>query len=332
MVKLFWGTDASQELIGNLYGYSKHNRTLKRYVEMENSIEIVDSPEQADAFMYITVPEVFERRTEKPIFLFTMFEGTTLPDIYKENIKKADFLITPSTWVKNIFSKYFPEDRIFVVPHGVEPHYVFKERQHRPRVFRYLWVGAANPRKGYQELILIWDKLGLSFIPKIELYIKTTRIPNMEIQQNKNVILDSRHLSEEDLVKLYHSAHCFVFPTRGEGFGLTLAEAMATGLPCISTYFGGVTEFFDGSVGFPVKHNIGRSTVTSPVYGSLGVVDVGYPDIVDFAKNMAMVKDNYRLALELGREASKRIHKVFTWENSAKKLALVIQQGLKMGV
>src|SRR6185295_2786220 len=48
---------------------------------------------------------------------------------------------------------------------------------------------------------------------------------------------------EGDLARLYHEAHCFVLPTRGEGFGMPILEAMATGLPVIVTGYSGHLDF-----------------------------------------------------------------------------------------
>ena len=45
------------------------------------------------------------------------------------------------------------------------------------------------------------------------------------------------------LVELYHQCQAFVAPTRGEGFGLPMAEAMWLGLPVLTTAYGGQADF-----------------------------------------------------------------------------------------
>lgn len=53
------------------------------------------------------------------------------------------------------------------------------------------------------------------------------------------------HVEEEDLADLYAAADCFVLPSRGEGWARPLMEAIAMGVPAITTGWGGQMEFVD---------------------------------------------------------------------------------------
>jgi glycosyltransferase involved in cell wall biosynthesis len=50
------------------------------------------------------------------------------------------------------------------------------------------------------------------------------------------------HVPDEELAALYRGAECLVFPSRDEGFGLPLLEAMASGVPVVATRAGALPE------------------------------------------------------------------------------------------
>jgi glycosyltransferase involved in cell wall biosynthesis len=77
-----------------------------------------------------------------------------------------------------------------------------------------------------------------SFIER-QLRLPLCRVPPITVM--------SRLLPQRQLPGLYRSADCFVLPTRGEGWGRTLMEAMATGLPTIGTRWGGSLAFMHES-------------------------------------------------------------------------------------
>jgi glycosyltransferase involved in cell wall biosynthesis len=280
-------------------------------------------------------PEYFVKRPEKLVtWLFTMFEGTTIPKEYQKQMVKADCFVAPSTWVAELFRRYFPDIPTYVVNHGVEKKFRYVKRKFQTdRPFRFLWVGAPNPRKGFEETIVVWREVFEKF-SELELYVKTTGPKQWKmsenVEKNGNVILDGRRLSDKQLVKLYHSANCFLFPTRGEGFGLTLAEAMRTGLPCISTYYSGLTDFFDESVGYTIDHKMGKGVVEFIGDQLKEETEMAFPIPEQLAEKMMHVVANYGEALKLGQAAHQRMKK-FTWWRSASMLLKAMQEEVAIG-
>ncbi|ASR33713.1 hypothetical protein BAY61_00485 [Prauserella marina] len=70
------------------------------------------------------------------------------------------------------------------------------------------------------------------------------------------ITLIERYLSVAELAQLYASSDCYVSLHRSEGFGLTVAEAMARGMPVISTAYSSTTEFLDERTGWPVPYRL----------------------------------------------------------------------------
>ena len=76
------------------------------------------------------------------------------------------------------------------------------------------------------------------------------------IRSHPNIRLLTDYLPRADLLALMTSADCYVSLHRSEGFGLTIAEAMALGIPVIATDYGGSTDFLTGTTGYPVPYSL----------------------------------------------------------------------------
>ena len=124
-IKLFWGTNIKDSAAGNQFGYFVHNTKLREAV---NKIHPLVESNFTDV-LYIMSPEYFtEGPVDALVWLFTMFEGTTIPQKYYDSMKKADYLLAPSTWVAELFKGYF-DIPIFVINHGVSGQFKFKKRK-----------------------------------------------------------------------------------------------------------------------------------------------------------------------------------------------------------
>ncbi|GAX74412.1 hypothetical protein CEUSTIGMA_g1860.t1 [Chlamydomonas eustigma] len=77
-------------------------------------------------------------------------------------------------------------------------------------------------------------------------------------------------LSAEDYVRFYRSADCYVIPSRGEGWGMPVTEAMSMGLPVIVTGWSGTADIVNEDVGYLIKYKLVE------VRACLVIEDVGY--------------------------------------------------------
>jgi glycosyltransferase involved in cell wall biosynthesis len=106
------------------------------------------------------------------------------------------------------------------------------------------------------------------------------------------------HVTQQQLADLYRQADVFVFPTLLEGLGLVVLEAMASGLPVITTASGPSDVVRDGVDGFVV-----------PIRDSVAIAER-----LDFLRNRPEVR------LAMGRNARERALQ-FTWSAYREKAA-----------
>ena len=158
--------------------------------------------------------------------------------------------IETSPWLRPV------RDRCVVVPLGVEVDRFARERATQPGA-ELLFVGKLRYYKGVDDLLR-----ALVEIPAVRLTVVgdgpmrgSWEALAMELGLTGRV----RFLGEvedADLPALYHKAHLFVLPAnaRAEAFGTVLLEAMAAGLPCITTEVGTGTSWVvqDGVTGLVV--------------------------------------------------------------------------------
>lgn len=137
---------------------------------------------------------------------------------------------------------------------------------------RILHVSSCFPRKGADVLL---DAVAAAFTgtnidQEITLVIKTFPNPHHDIaatlkQWRKQhpgaprVVLINEDLPAGAIRSLYRQCHLLVAPSRGEGFGLPMAEAMLHGLPVVVTGYGGQTDFCRDDTAWLIDYKFARA-------------------------------------------------------------------------
>ncbi|MFC4525292.1 glycosyltransferase [Dyella halodurans] len=135
--------------------------------------------------------------------------------------------------------------------------------------FRFLHVSSCFPRKGADVLLKAFGQ-AFTAADDVSLIIKTFANPHNEVHtwlreakgdrtDFPDVRIIEEDLSDERLKALYAQCHALVAPSRAEGFGLPLAEAMISGLAVITTAWGGQTDFCSPETAWLVDYDFAEA-------------------------------------------------------------------------
>jgi glycosyltransferase involved in cell wall biosynthesis len=169
-------------------------------------------------------------------------------------IRMANVITTPSLWQKMQIKRYYPffKKEISVIRNGV--WLSSSSNTKLADANRLLFVGRLNHGKGIKELlqaVAILKKAirpvtlhiigggSLSYKSKMKKLIRQLKI----VKQVKWL----KRMKYSTLQKVYSQFGCVVVPSRHESFGLVALEAMAAGVPLVSTRNGGLASFVNSS-------------------------------------------------------------------------------------
>ena len=162
----------------------------------------------------------------------------------------ADLVVVNSEWSRQaLVAQGVPREKQIVVPVAYEPTGIqFKLRPQKKGPLTVLWIGSVNLRKGIPYLMEAAEMLRRSdirFVVAGPLEISESAVRSAPA----NVSFLGR-LTRGETSKHYRSADLFVLPTISDGFAITQVEAMAHGLPVITTPNCGqvVTPGIDGII------------------------------------------------------------------------------------
>ena len=247
-------------------------------------------------------------------------------DSFNENL---DGITVMSEYVKSVLENNAVHIPIKVVGLGVEHILNAQAKEVKIKTdkkFKFLHISSCFARKGIDVLLKAYTE---SFSSKddVSLIIKTFPNPHNDVASQienfkKNnedmpeIILINEDLDESYIVWLYENTDCLVAPSRGEGFGLPMAEAMLFNLPVITTGFGGQVDFCTEENSWLIDYSFQKAQTHMNLFNSYWAE----PDCEDLKRLLIeQTTLNEEEKKSKTKKAYKMISKEFTWDRYREK-------------
>ena len=299
-------------------------------------------PSDVSVFFFPTMSEHFVKGT---VIKWGIFETDSLPDDYISYLRLSHLIWVPSQWAKSVLLSHgIGGDQIHVVHEGVNPdiyHPHCRPKSSSSGVFRFFMCGKKETRKGFDELL---EGFQIAFGSDVttELHLKadyfwggtgqaTAKQDELARQIEglglTNVVTISNALTTSDMALLYNNYDAMIFPSRAEGWGLPLIEAIACGLPVISTYYSGHTEYLAAIDGQFVRLDHQLHPISCPEFlqhwKSGGQWAVSSAE--EIAAKLVFLKENYSSFQQKAMTASHTVRNSFSWRHAAEKAVVSLK-------
>jgi glycosyltransferase involved in cell wall biosynthesis len=192
--------------------------------------------------------EVLEEEYHK---LGLTFKNPTPNFIVKRQLieaELADYLICPSSHViRSFVENGIARSKCILIPYGVNKG-LFKPYYQPKNEFIVICVGTIGVRKGQNYLFEALELLAKRLSVKCILIGKVEDQFMPYYNKYKHLFTHYDYIPHQELVDYYNKASVFVLPSLDEGLALVQLEAMACGLPIISTLNAGADAIIDDGI------------------------------------------------------------------------------------
>ena len=284
---------------------------------------------------YLTSPKA--KTTAKKICM-SLFETDRCPNAWIPGFSMIDEVWTFSKFNKESWEKSRLKN-IKVMPFGIDgkifnPDVKPIDVKGR-KTFMFIANGDFTERKWFEGLIeafvtefnrdddvclLIKAHYGGFIRPQKDAVIEVIR--NIAYRFNRvnppTVLYIGDKVPYEEMGKFYKAGSCYVLASRGEGLGLPYAEALACGVPVISTRFGGQMEFLNDENAFFVDYDLQLIYDLEYLKKCLWAVNSCWaqPKLLSLRATMRFILDFYELAQKKALKGAEDM-KERTWQKAA---------------
>jgi glycosyltransferase involved in cell wall biosynthesis len=231
-----------------------------------------------------------------------------------QKIAAADFICCISSFARSqlmMLSPYEHWSKFVVSPLGIDPEtFVPKPGRAAPERFEVLCVGRLTPAKGQHILIDALEKLTQEG-RQVRLRLVGSGPDEASLRAHAarsaagDCVVFEGAINQDRIRESYAAADAFCLPSFAEGLPVVLMEAMAMGIPCVTTRIAGIPELIrDGLDGLLVPPSDLDALVTA----------------------LARLMDDAKLREQIGKSGRARVVEHFDLRRSVERLARIFAE------
>lgn len=169
-----------------------------------------------------------------------------------QELNICDYIICNSTFTKRTLTEAnVPSEKIITIPLAFPDCIKYIPKRSISEKTIFICAGNQSLRKGTYLLYKAWQKCNFKATEAELWLVGSNQLPLIVRAGLGEEVKFIPNLPYADLMQLFTQAHVLVLPTLADGFGMVITEAMAQGLPVITTYnSGGPDIITEGKNGF----------------------------------------------------------------------------------
>lgn len=279
----------------------------------------------------------------RPVIAYLPCDGTNLPPAWTETLPEVTNVVTMSRWGQQHYAgsklvyhgvdtdRFWPiSERPITMSNGT----VLKTKRDAKRAFGFdpksFVIGRVDKNSGRKDWGALIRTVGplMQKYSDIEFYAHcaaSEKVSGVDIAQVFSRFLPSEKVkarvhqpglhdtfigwTQQDMNALYNAFDIFVSTSRGEGFGLTNAEAAACGIPVVAQNVSAIPEIV-GPGGILVEPSGVMVTVPSGE-------DLWMPDVAGFTAAIERLYSSSGLRRDLGEKGIAHVRESFSWDFAA---------------
>lgn len=266
---------------------------------------------------------------------FLVWEGDSVPSYWKEFIldEKVSIVFVPSEHTKKAVLNKIPEaeNKIRIIHHGYNSKIFYTDKKPHEKFTFFAnkgWAQGIYDRGGMQWLFKSFSdefkkeepvilKAKINTVYNAPNWNVNNEMLKLELKKDSApIVLITESMKFDRLRELYNEADVFVSTTMADGFNLPCLEALACGIPVLTTCFGGQTDFVNVDNGWIIEKGEYIQWGKEVNYEA---VKWFKPDLAEIRAKLREIYENKEIVAKKASNAALSV-KNWTWKDTASKV------------